>query len=326
MALYKRLKAQGARGLLDRHPRVKGVMKRALIERNHLRQTHRSQPFGKRKYYIIRYDNEFSPGWAVWQQVVLYQSIYAERHGMIPVVDMKNYPNMYQEDGDLGSVNTWDTYFEQPGGVSLEEAYASGDYVISDGTMDWFSYVRIDVHGVLTPEYVWSRCHRYVRLNDETGRLLEKGYRSLFPDDEEHRLVGMVIRGTDYKTFHHPRQPSPAEVAESARFAFVAYDCDYYYVATEDRGIFREVCGLLPSQKLLSYKAGTVEDDGGLVGEKIRSRESARRASLDYLQILYNLSRCVALIGGRSGATDISRFACERPYEFLNIFQYEERY
>lgn len=47
---------------------------------------------------------------------------YADKKGYIPVVDMKNYPNTYLFSDEVGRVNAWEYYFEQPGGMSLEES------------------------------------------------------------------------------------------------------------------------------------------------------------------------------------------------------------
>lgn len=46
---------------------------------------------------------------------------FADRHSMLPVVDMKNYPNAYLEAEEVGRVNAWEHYFLQPAGISLDE-------------------------------------------------------------------------------------------------------------------------------------------------------------------------------------------------------------
>ncbi len=74
-------------------------------------------------YYIIRFDDPQFCGWTVWERVVLYGSIYAEDHGMVPVVDMRNCKSIYQKKEDQGKVNIWDKYYLQPGGYFLNRLW-----------------------------------------------------------------------------------------------------------------------------------------------------------------------------------------------------------
>ena len=43
---------------------------------------------------------------------------YCEENGLVPVIDMKNHANMYQQSK---SENSWEHFFEQPCGYSLDE-------------------------------------------------------------------------------------------------------------------------------------------------------------------------------------------------------------
>ena len=54
---------------------------------------------------------------------------YADRRGMLPVVDMKNTHNVYLSDDEVGHVNAWEYYFEQPSGIPLEEAERSPETI-----------------------------------------------------------------------------------------------------------------------------------------------------------------------------------------------------
>lgn len=56
---------------------------------------------------------------------------YALRNDYIPVVDMQNYRNQYLEDAEIGSVNAWEKFFEQPGGV-WSEGFRTSQKCLSD--------------------------------------------------------------------------------------------------------------------------------------------------------------------------------------------------
>ncbi len=50
---------------------------------------------------------------------------YALAYNMIPVVDMRSFKSSLHRDGEVGKVNVWETYFEQPCNICLDEALNS---------------------------------------------------------------------------------------------------------------------------------------------------------------------------------------------------------
>ena len=57
----------------------------------------------------------------------------ANRMGFIPIVDMKNYPSVYNENDKIfGTLNSWEYYFEQLTDYSLDEVYQSKNIIITD--------------------------------------------------------------------------------------------------------------------------------------------------------------------------------------------------
>lgn len=49
---------------------------------------------------------------------------------MIPVVDMQTFTNIYLRKDEVGHVNSWEYFFEQPAGIRLDEALATNDFEI----------------------------------------------------------------------------------------------------------------------------------------------------------------------------------------------------
>lgn len=280
-------------------------------------------------YFIIGYEDLQRSGWTVWERVVLYNCIYAADHGMIPVVDMRDHPSIYQEEKDFGKVNVWDTFYEQPAGVSLEEALASGNYVLADISHEWFTYIRMRKPNKINEEdYLRENFAKYIRLKPSIAKICEERLASIIPDkNPRSKLLGICIRGTDYKTFHHMKQPNVTDVMKEAVQVFHDYHCDYYFIATEDKSIFESVKTHLPNDKLLSYNAGTVDTTcGGLIGNHIREQTSAYNAGLDYITTLYILNRCSCLIGGLCGATIVAKYRKNPAYEYVNVIDKHASY
>ena len=58
--------------------------------------------------------------------------LIAQRHNFIPVVDMENYPTIYNEKKKInGTKNAWEYYFEPVSKYSLNEVYKSQNVFIT---------------------------------------------------------------------------------------------------------------------------------------------------------------------------------------------------
>ena len=66
---------------------------------------------------------------------------YADNNNLIPVIDMKNHKNSYLYDNELGRINSWEYYFEQPCGIGVDEALSNRKYIIGRNP-GFFEYPR----------------------------------------------------------------------------------------------------------------------------------------------------------------------------------------
>lgn len=281
-------------------------------------------------YYIIRYHDSMSCGWTVWERVVLYNCIYAVDHRMIPVVDMKSCKSIYQETEEIELVNIWDKYFFQPADISLEEAIKSGNYILGDFSPEWFRYIRIRRKKCQNNEYLRKSFQKYIRFRPNIEDILEGRYQRILSEknlERNARILGICIRGTDYKQFHEAKQPSIEKVIELAIKVFYTYGCSGIFIATEDCEILEKISKYMPDKKLLMYDAGRISTTNGeYVGDYIRKSKSAYQAAMDYLTVLYCLNKCTCLIGGLCGATIVAKYSRETPYEYINIIDLKKVY
>ncbi len=77
---------------------------------------------GGKTYYIIR---RADPMVGLFSNYIVFAGHirFALANGLLPVIDMRNFPNAYLEPKLLGKENAWEYYFRQPFDISLEEAY-----------------------------------------------------------------------------------------------------------------------------------------------------------------------------------------------------------
>lgn len=276
-------------------------------------------------YYIIRYDDDMSCGWTVWERVVLYGSIYAEDHGMIPVVDMQTRKNIYLEEDEVGIINAWEKYYEQPEGITYEQAIKSNNYVLADPSQEWFVYLRMRKHKrTSSVDYLRNKYSKFIRLKTSTIKICEENIKDIIGNNK--RIMGICLRGSDYLLFNHPEQPQIDVVIDKAKQMFRLLKCDCYFIATEDYDILEELKSKLPNDNIITYKAGEIKKADGYIGQQLRKSKTAYEASIDYLTTLYMLNKCVGLIGGKCGATIVAEYRKNPPYEYINIIDLHRTY
>lgn len=206
--------------------------------------------------------------------MALYGSIYAEDQGMIPVMDMQNFKSIYQKQEEFGRVNVWDKYYLQPeGGISLEQALESKNYVLADTSYEWSRYIRMRKPRNITTEYLREKYSQYIRLKPNIIERCENTLASIIPDyNENTRILSLTLRGTDYLVHAHHVQPDPTRVVKLAKEIFSEYKCDYYFIATEGSVfsvLYHSLYKDLPADKVISHNAGNVTSVEGYVGEYI---------------------------------------------------------
>lgn len=221
--------------------------------------------------------------------------------GLIPVIDMQNYPSMYQKKGE----NVWDIYYKQPRGICVDEV---GD-----------EYTIIDCNNILpekrpnlsmdflTNEYAvtyWREiCKKYFSLSEFAKNYI-KNFESLYLNDEKCKVtLGVLCRGTDYvavKPYSHPVQPPMKEVILKVQDALRETGCKYIYLATEDQEIYEQFiahfgeCVIAPQVKRFA-------DTGEQYLANIQKETPTD--VLEYIASIYMLAKCNSLIAGRTSGS-----------------------
>lgn len=279
-------------------------------------------------FYIIRFRDPQKCGWSVWERVILYNIAYALHRNWIPIVDMKNFRSIYQKRQDFRKVNVWDQFYEQPCNISLEKAMQSRNYILGNASKKWFNDIRNKQEPWNSQENLRTIFLKYIRLKKDIAAYIEAEYKNMFkvqPVDQP-RCLGIVLRGTDYISFHHMKQPSVAEISEEARYVMKKYNCQYIFIATEDKNIYSQLTTELGSC-IVSNKVTRIDyQQGELVGNVLSKQQHPFAIGLDYLTTLYILAKCRVLIGGLCGATIVAPFRIKDPYEYTHIWDLKSFY
>lgn len=271
-----------------------------------------------RKFYII-IRNMRATGIGETVCGVAAQSIYATEKGMIPIVDMMHSPNQYYKDGRIFKDNTWEYFFNQPAGYSLD-AINDGDCILSRNSIYPDNDYRIAVWDLpvdtfLAPDIninlLKNKYREYINFNDDTQNYILNVYNNVIKGNEN--ILGVLVRGTDYivrKTKDEQIQPKPKTVIKKVKLFLKKHpDINKIYIATEDEVIYqqfkREFGEILIDNG--QYRYNYKEKNMPLLAD-IKTNRPNHNYTLakEYLSSLYILSKCKYFIGGRCAGTKIA--------------------
>ncbi|MBQ9991379.1 MAG: hypothetical protein IJP31_10650 [Lachnospiraceae bacterium] len=277
------------------------------------------------KYLIIKRECGSSPlGLFAYYITTLGWIEYAIRNGMIPVVDMKNYYNTFHQKGEVGKINTWELFFEQPCNISLEEALKSNQarYVWGDipeyqpnESLDFLYNDRI-------VKYYHQLAKKYIRFQPNVFEILKNKEEKILGRDKGERILGVLARGTDYtslKPYFHPIQPDIEALSKAIDEYSRRFSCGKIYVATEDMEVLEKLSAIYGERLLYTDQVRVKKVSGYLNHHKEFSERDAFERGIEYLTSIYLLSRCNGLVAGRTSGT-VGACLLAEDYEFKHVF------
>ena len=189
---------------------------------------------------------------------------YAIDNGMIPVIDMQYFNNIYLEHDEFCKKNAWDFYFDtnKLANQKLEDIYKWGNYTLGTG------YPQVDCPNDsmdflldAQKKTYWNMLfERYMPLNKYVLDFAEKEYfKKILPNIHGEKIAGILLRGTDYialRPAEHPVQPEVEYSIMTIRNLMSQWGFSRFLLVTEDTNIFDKVSNAFPEQVIdLGYYA-----------------------------------------------------------------------
>lgn len=257
-------------------------------------------------FLVIRNGN--GAGLGAYVQVVQDGVHYALKKGYIPVVDMMTYPNQYLKSEEVGRINAWEKFFEQPFGYGMADIKKAKNVFITTYKPYEKRYGK-DLFFLKEKPFLDKKVNEFMEM-------------VLW---DEKKVLGVLVRGTDYVKrcpYGHAVQPKIKFVIEKVWEAMKKWDSyDYIYVCTEVQEyieIFQREFGKV----VIFYPQKRVSSEYSqyLCEYKFDRENDEYYRGADYWVALKILSRCNALIGGECGGTQIARKLNDGKYEHIHIF------
>jgi hypothetical protein len=204
----------------------------------------------KRIFFII----QRTPGAGIFSNLIFvlnYLNI-CKTHGFTPIVDMKNYPTIYNErEKILGSLNSWDYYFDPVSSFTLEEAYKSGKFL----TCSNLYYKKFETCSKkikkIFKEYIKIK-KNYLNQSQDFANKYIKG----------NKVLAVHYRGTSYKTSAgHPYPPTFDQMKNAIDYLIKYKKYNKIFLCTEDLIMFKKLKNFYGSKIIFTNSFRSNKDD-----------------------------------------------------------------
>ncbi len=245
---------------------------------------------------------------------------YAVEHGYIPVIDMQNSPNPLLAPDEVGKVNAWDLFFQQPCGYTLNDIEHSANVILSsiNPPKDYPDHPILGDEALIKSWQAFAA--KNIKLNPD---IIAAGDEYINANFGRRKILGVLCRGTDYtssKPKDHPVQPELDTVISDVKSLLQEKRYDLIYLATEDIDIWNRFNAEFPDL-VLSYQQNHYSTASGEnINDVANKVMSPRERNREYLISITILSKCNALLAGATSGS-IGALLMSQSYEYYKIYQ-----
>ncbi|MDD6449705.1 MAG: hypothetical protein PUF78_08325 [Lachnospiraceae bacterium] len=283
------------------------------------RETSKGNKFPDKTFYVIRRHADKAGLFSFF--VTNLGSINAAvKRGFIPVIDMQNAPNLLLLPEEVGKVNAWELFFEQPCGFGLKELQ-SARHVYLGNILPPDDKPEYDTLSDPAEIARWrSVAHQYIKPREDIKQAVQQ---YLDEHCRGHRVLGVLCRGTDYlqnRPYQHPIQPEPEQVIRDAEEIMKQHDCDLIYLATEDESIWQKFQQRFPG-RVISYQQRRYSiQNGQNINVEANRIVSPYERNREYLTSILALSHSNCLLAGIVSGT-FGAVLLSDGFEYTKLYQ-----
>ena len=177
-----------------------------------------------------------SPGAGIFSNVtfVINYFLYAKKRGFIPIVDMENFPTIYNEKNKINfTQNAWEYYFQNLNKYRLQDIYKSKNVYFTDSR--FIKGMNLDTNS--------NNLRKNFKIIKIKKHLLkkEKNYfdRNFIKTD---KILGVHFRGSTYKTARgHAFPPTIKIMKEKIKEVLDNNSYNKIFLVTEEMKYLKEI-------------------------------------------------------------------------------------
>ena len=267
-----------------------------LINKNSKRKIGK-HTFGKKNSKINFYVIKRTPGAGFFSNLlyVLINLEIADKKKYTPVVDMENFPTMYNQNKNIYNLkNIWELFFKQTSKYDLKTVYNSKNVYFSPNKLNFYliSYKSKNLRKIFD---------KYIKIDSKILNIVKKFIKKNF---KNQKVLGVHLRGTDQKiSANHAHPPSIYEIQSLIDEKIKIFKYEKIFLLTEELDYYNRLKKIY-GNKICSYdyfRANNIEDFSS------NNRKNHRnRLGIENLVEAITLSQCNEIIYCE---TNISLFA-----------------
>lgn len=229
-----------------------------------------------------------------------------EHFHLQPVVEFKN--SLYDVCDSERGVNAFEYYFEQPIGISVDDAKKS-QFVYFSRVFDVLAFKELNVSYEIDEKQLdrFSEIYnKYLHINLSTSKMLAADIDHLLGGK---KTLGVHIRGGDFNGLYngHPVPLMPEDYYKDIdRLLNIrAYDC--IFLASDDERIINQLTEKYGNQIIFFSDNKRTKDNTGIHSMRNKETDEGYRKGYEVLRDAYALAGCEDLIIGLSGVGSYAR-------------------
>ena len=193
---------------------------------NHLQK----YSFGNLNKYKNFYIINRSPGAGIFSNLtfVLNYILVSKKKNFIPIIDMKNFPTIYNEKNKIFSFNNaWNYYFKALNNYSLKEVYKSKNVYFSN------SFFEKGMSLDMTNKKLRNQFKEII-INKKLQQKANNFSNCVFKKND--RVLGVHFRGSTYKVARgHALPPTPKLMIENINLLIKRFRYNKLFIVTEEQ-------------------------------------------------------------------------------------------
>mgnify|MGYP006133823253 CR=1 FL=1 len=177
-----------------------------------------------------------SPGAGIFSNVtfVINYFLYSKKRDLIPMVDMENFPTIYNEKNKINyTLNAWEYYFQNLNKYKLKDIYKSKNVYFTDSNFIKGMHLDINTNNL-------RKNFRIIKIKKQLLKKEKNYYDKNFLKTD--KILGVHFRGSTYKTARgHAFPPTIKIMKEEIKKVLNEYNYNKIFLVTEETEYLREI-------------------------------------------------------------------------------------
>ncbi len=186
--------------------------------------------FGNKNKNKIFYVINRSPGAGFFSNLnfVLNYILYAKKKNYTPIIDMENFPTIYNEEKEIfNNLNAWEYYFKKISRYKLSEVYQSKNVIFST------PFLKKGMTLDISTNKEFLKIKKMIKIKNIYNKIAKRFVKNNFKINKN--ILGVHLRGTTYKVARNHPFPVPKEMmANIVKQIIKKEKIDKIFLCTED--------------------------------------------------------------------------------------------